>query len=93
MGYYLQSYGRGYITREGDKYQYHEGDKAVGTYDTIDELVEALAPAKEEAVKDQPQDGEQDTNSDTTSTDTTSSDVAPAPRKKSTSRNASATKQ
>lgn len=41
MGTFLQSYGRGYIAREGDQYQYVENEKVVGTYDSVDELVKA----------------------------------------------------
>lgn len=44
MGTFIQSYASGYIARDGDKYQYVENEKVLGTYDTIDQLVGKHTP-------------------------------------------------
>ena len=39
MSYYIQSYGKGYIQRNGDKYELVEDGKLVGSYQSIETLV------------------------------------------------------
>jgi hypothetical protein len=41
MSYYLQGYGEGFIARNGDKYEYNVKGEVKGSYDSVDELVEA----------------------------------------------------
>lgn len=43
MAVFIQSFGKGHIARDGDKYQYVENNKVVGTYDTTEALVEAYS--------------------------------------------------
>jgi hypothetical protein len=52
MADYVQSYAKGFIAREGDKYQYNVGGKVVGTYKSIDELVKDNSGQKKPAEKE-----------------------------------------
>jgi hypothetical protein len=41
MSYYIQSYGKGFIQRNGDKYELNIDGEVVGSYDSIQHLVDA----------------------------------------------------
>lgn len=70
MATYLQSYSKGYIARDGDKYQYNEGGKVIGSYSSVQELVDA-----------NPINGTQSSKTDSKAT--TTADVASASTTKS----------
>jgi hypothetical protein len=38
---FIQSYGNGYIARNGDQYEYKVKEEVVGSYKTVEELVAA----------------------------------------------------
>lgn len=73
MSVYIQGFSKGFIAREGNQYQYNEGGKVVGTYDSVEELVAANSKT----------DGEQDRPAPEAEP-TTTPDVAPksAPKSK-----------
>lgn len=41
MADFIQTYGEGYIARQGKQYQYVVDEKVKGTYDSVSDLVEA----------------------------------------------------
>lgn len=83
MAYYLQSYGKGYIQRDGDKYELLENGEVVGTYKSIATLVQHNPVS----------DGKQAPKLAETKADTKTV-VAPAPAKEvQTTKSTSATKK